>query len=280
MNRAISRLAPQPFFLEGQAGRLFCLYRPAVPIPGARNVLIVPPLAEEMNKSRRMFSLLAEQLGNHGIGTLLVDLFGTGDSEGDFADARWNIWQDDLARAYRWLAGVSKGKIDVLALRGGALLTFPLLRRISPEPASILLWAPVSRGELWMNQFLRLRVAAELLTSDSRRARTAPRDELADAGKIELGGYMFHRDLVAAIDHAQIDDPEVAPMPVLHWFEVVPELGRPISPASQRTIDGWRRAGYTIESSIVVGPAFWSATEIATIPELVNESTRVLVEKK
>jgi hypothetical protein len=47
----------------------------------------VPPFAEEMNKSRRMIAEVGRRLEGSGVGMLLVDLFGTGDSEGEFAQA-------------------------------------------------------------------------------------------------------------------------------------------------------------------------------------------------
>ena len=38
-----------------------------------------------------------------GFGVLQIDLFGCGDSSGDFSDARWDIWKQDIAAAREWL---------------------------------------------------------------------------------------------------------------------------------------------------------------------------------
>ena len=50
-----------------------------------------------------MVSLQAKQFCHKGYAVLIVDLFGTGDSEGDFGDANWEIWQNDMCVALRWL---------------------------------------------------------------------------------------------------------------------------------------------------------------------------------
>ncbi len=52
-----------------------------------------------MNKSRRMAALQARAFAAMGFGVLQIDLFGCGDSSGDFSDARWDIWKQDLAIA-------------------------------------------------------------------------------------------------------------------------------------------------------------------------------------
>jgi alpha/beta superfamily hydrolase len=76
---------PTPFFLDGPAGNLFCLHFPRSTPGGARRcALVLPPFAEELNKSRRMGALAARALQRAGHDVLLIDLYGTGDSAGDF----------------------------------------------------------------------------------------------------------------------------------------------------------------------------------------------------
>ena len=83
-----------PFFLVGGQGTLFAIYYPpAAGVPRRDGVLYVPPFAEEMNKSRRLVALQARRLAAAGFGVLVPDLYGTGDSAGDFAEARWSIWR-------------------------------------------------------------------------------------------------------------------------------------------------------------------------------------------
>ena len=57
-----------------------------------------------MNKCRRMIAEVGRRLEGSGVGMLVVDLFGTGDSEGEFAQADWQRWKADLAGAVQWAA--------------------------------------------------------------------------------------------------------------------------------------------------------------------------------
>jgi len=77
----------EPFFLDGPAGRIFAILRAASDARHA--VLIIPPFGEEMNKSRRQFTEVAQRLVGNGFAVLVVDLYGTGDSEGEFSEASW-----------------------------------------------------------------------------------------------------------------------------------------------------------------------------------------------
>jgi exosortase A-associated hydrolase 2 len=92
-------LAPaRPFFLPAGPRALFALHHePTAPVRGA--IVYVPPFGEEMNKSRRMAALQARALAAAGWHVLQIDLFGTGDSEGDFAEATWDAWLEDIATA-------------------------------------------------------------------------------------------------------------------------------------------------------------------------------------
>ncbi len=100
--KAAAGAPAEPFFLEADGGRRFCLYHP--PAGPARSALLyVHPFAEEMNRARRMAALQARAFAATGHAVLQIDLAGCGDSSGDFGDARWERWQADLALAAAWL---------------------------------------------------------------------------------------------------------------------------------------------------------------------------------
>ncbi|MGH8593525.1 MAG: hydrolase 2, exosortase A system-associated, partial [Gammaproteobacteria bacterium] len=105
-------------------------------------MLIVPPFAEEMNKSRRMFALLARDLACLGYGVMLVDLYGTGDSEGEFVEARWAMWKEDIARSAEWLQGQGAESFYLLGLRLGAPLALDVAKNFAFPLQRIVLWQP------------------------------------------------------------------------------------------------------------------------------------------
>ncbi len=88
----------------GEAGhRLFALLR-TPDLAQGECTLVVPPFAEEMNKSRKLVTDFVRHERSKGRGVLCVDLYGTGDSDGEFAAARVARWIEDLAAVAKWSA--------------------------------------------------------------------------------------------------------------------------------------------------------------------------------
>lgn len=257
-------------FLAGRQGPLFVLRRG--PASGTRCVLVVPPFADEMNKCRRMVTLLAMQLAQRGIVTVVPDLYGTGDSGGDFVDAGWALWQDDLARTARWcedaigpvtgLLGIRLG--CALACEGSVLAAVPTLSRT-------VFWQPVLDGSRHMAQFMRLRVAASMAV-DVKESIADLRAGLTAAGEIEISGYRISRGLVAEIE--AVREPPVLPaqLGAVDWFELVREIGQPVSPASARLIQATTASGLRVDGHAIAGDPYWAATEIVTNDELVAKT--------
>ena len=78
----------------------------------------------------------------------MLDLFGTGDSAGEFSEARWETWVDNLCAGYDWLSECANGPVSVWALRFGALLAVDLLRSKSSgtQDGWVIFWQPVMSG--------------------------------------------------------------------------------------------------------------------------------------
>ena len=65
-----------------------------------------------MNKARRQAAIQARALASDGFSVLVPDLFGTGDSDGELRDARWETWLDDLERGANLAGTQAPGAID------------------------------------------------------------------------------------------------------------------------------------------------------------------------
>jgi len=178
----------EPFFLEGSQGPLFCQYTvPAGTTPRGA-VLYLHPFAEEMHKSRRMAARMARALAAAGFAVLQPDLTGCGDSAGDFSDANLGSWRADAKRALAWLADRVPEPPALWGLRLGATLAAELAAEAGTR--TLVLWQPVPAGELFLNQFLRIKLASEMLADGKAQADTrALRESLEGGAVIEVGGY-------------------------------------------------------------------------------------------
>ncbi|MBI2381184.1 MAG: hydrolase 2, exosortase A system-associated [Gammaproteobacteria bacterium] len=254
------------FFLDTPAGPCFALaHRP----PDARGaVLLVPPFAEELNKSRRMLTLAGEALAAAGLASLLPDLQGTGDSAGDFADARWTHWLADLDRAAAWLDTQSLPLAGILALRGGALLAADWLATREHAIPKLLLWQPVLSGETWLTQFLRLRSAAAKFAGRDEPVK-ALRQRLAQGETLEVAGYGLAPELAAALDAQRLSGWRPGPGMAVAVFETAGESGGP-GPAAQQLAQAW--PSVTWDARCFAGDSYWTSQEISAVPELVAAS--------
>jgi exosortase A-associated hydrolase 2 len=251
----------EPFFLESAAGRRFCLFHPpAGPCRGA--LLYVHPFAEEMNRSRRMAALQARALAAQGYGVLLLDLAGCGDSSGDFNDARWALWKDDLALGAAWLIERLGQPLTLWGLRLGALLAVDYARAAGHAVHSLLLWQPVQNGAAFLNQFLRLRVASAMLGDAQGQTSTATLRQALQAGEsIEIAGYELAPELAAALDALAPLDAMTPPCPV-HWFEAVGATGQALPAGTARVGAAWQARGVDVRLRAVHCPPFWTTPEI------------------
>jgi hypothetical protein len=89
--------------------------------PHAPAILFVPPLFEEMNRTRALIVAAMRRLAKGGQCCWLLDLAGTGESERDLAEVTWSDWRHDVTAAAAHIAERSKKPL-VASLRGGALL--------------------------------------------------------------------------------------------------------------------------------------------------------------
>jgi exosortase A-associated hydrolase 2 len=237
----------------------------------AGQLLIVPPFAEEMNKSRRMLALLARACAYRGVGTLLVDLYGTGESEGDFGEARWEIWKQDVAAALAWLHERAGGGVRMLGVRLGALLALDVVRE--SEPATpVLMWQPTLSGAAAITQFLRMRMVSSLTRTGSSEMEStdALRRRLDSGQPVEVAGYEVHPQLARKIDDLRLEDLASARAAPIRWFELASEPGRGVAPASRRALERLQERGIEVREAVIVGPPFFSSVEIAEAPALIE----------
>ena len=266
--------ATNALYLPLPQGRLFCLlHRPDARADIARSIVYVHPFAEEMNKARRMAAMQARALAVAGWTVLQPDLYGCGDSEGDFGDASWDRWLEDVHAAVAWLRAGTGAAPALWGLRSGALLAVQAMRAVDPAP-DLLLWQPVTSGTRHLQQFLRMSVAGQLADVDaSARIGTRQlRERLVRGEHVDVGGYDTAPALALGLEAA-----ELAPLPLrtrVAWLEVaagiVPGAGAELAPASRPQVEAWLAAGHQVDTRVVAGLPFWQTQEIAECPALIE----------
>lgn len=265
----------RPGFISGVAGHLFVLE--LVPdTPAVGTVLIVPPFAEEMNRSRRMLTLQARRLAAYGYRVVMPDLYGTGDSAGNFSDARWDIWRSDLASVVGAACIDNSKPVFVLALRLGALLALDAVSHFAITADKLVFWNPCISGSQFITRFLRIRLLASMIRGEGpQETATSLRALLQQGETVEVAGYSLSGDLVNHIDSLELPDLVADQSASVCWFEVIGGEDKPFPIPASRIADELIGRGINIEKRVIYGPQFWATPEIATAPELLAETTIV-----
>jgi exosortase A-associated hydrolase 2 len=265
----------EPAFITGGLGRnLLVRWRPRTALALAE-VLIVPPFAEEMNRSRRQLAVTAQAFARAGFSTSILDLSGTGDSDGDFAEATIGGWIEDIRTAIAVLTANGRAPLAIVGLRLGAALAQaalaqPVIAGLVLPTAALILWQPVANGETFLTQILRIRIAAALGGKAGAETTQDLRGRLAAGEILEIAGYPITPALASGLDRLRIPAPPPG-CPVL-WLEVAGDASPEISPGGERLIAAWRKAGHAVSAATVAGVPFWSLLETETAPSLITAS--------
>lgn len=259
------------------------------PAGGARArglVVYVHPFAEEMNKSRRMAALQSRALARAGFAVVQIDLLGCGDSAGDFGDARWARWIDDVVFAARWLQrqhapapGSAVPPLWLWGLRAGSLLAVEAAAHLAAtgQACHFVFWQPTPTGRLLLQQFLRLKAAGELAAGQAKAAMEQLRNELAAGRAVEVAGYLLDPTLCKGLEQASLQPPAALPSGRLLWLEVSAVDQPALAPAGAAALAVWRSAGWAVQAQALRGPPFWQTTEIEDAPALLEATTAALL---
>jgi exosortase A-associated hydrolase 2 len=267
----------EPFFFDARPGTRFSLYHAPNPQVAPRGaILYVHPFAEELNRTRRMAAQQSRAFAALGYAVLQIDLFGCGDSCGEFNAGRWQIWHDDLALAAGWLAERESGPLTLWGMRLGGLLALDAAARLRPR--SVLLWQPFMSGRACINEFLRMSPQLRDPAPGAPRSTAALRAQLAVHGAIEVGGYEVAVPLVKAVDACDAASLVLPPCTV-HWFahggQAGPQPGAPGGPAASKTAASaarlaqrWAGAGVELHFHALDGAPAWTGRGELDIPSL------------
>ena len=257
------------FFLPmvGRGQRFSVHHAPAGGAAVVGLVVYVHPFAEEMNKSRRMAALQSRALARAGFAVLQVDLLGCGDSSGDFGDATWDDWVDDIVAASRWMLQRYDAPLTLWGLRSGCLLAVQAAKRLQ-MPVDFLLWQPLTAGTAVLQQFLRLELAVKIQAGSGKGVLDGLRATLANGEAVDVAGYRLAASLATGLEQATLEPTPHAGH--VTWLEVSGQVDATLLPASASAVERWRKAGHQVESRVAHGPPFWHSVEVEEAPALIE----------
>lgn len=269
------RCALYPFFMRDSFSDIFAICRsPQKDSHNQRSVLIIQPFAEEQNKSRRMLSLLQQSLAEQGNSSLIIDLYGTGDSSGELRDADLTIWKENLIAAYKWLQKeYSHTKTTIIGLRTGALLGAGILNQCQ-NIDQIIAWQPVSDFRKYLLQFLRTKIMAEMLSGNRSKSAGELLQNILDGSKEkneeEVAGYILSARLIKTLINLNIEEElkQAGRKISFDLFEICAKEGG-LSMQNSKLLEQISSTFIKTTSAKIIGSQFWQTQEITELPQLI-----------
>lgn len=254
-----------PFFLAH--------YSPAAGSSG-KAVILVPPFAEELNRSKRMYVLCAQRLAGAGLDAYCFDFVGTGDSYGEWGSFSWADWQQNLVDVYEHIRASGVDDISVIALRLAALLVAETVASRQIQLSKCLLWDPVEDGEVYVRQLLRLKIAAAMT---EEAASLTTKDVLASIeqhGFLEVGGYRITAELLDSIKQTKLTKTIEVLMnsSQLHWM-VLKNTGQ------SNTVSIPLSVPKALQDKVILHAVqdtrFWMQQEVTIAPALLQKTSEL-----
>lgn len=274
----------EPDFRAGVAGALFELNIVPPDKTASHVVLFVAPFAEEMNKSRKMMTELLIGAAGLGMTGVLFDFYGTGDSEGEFEQATWKIWVEDLnAKITSLISDSANSSLSIVSLRTGALLVNDTLNQLAPEQLSKIkalhYWNPVLNASQFVSQFLRLKLAADMVKSGAEKVTAKDlRQQLRQHGYLEVAGYRLNNALFEGLEQATLALPANVFPCTVNFYEISALDG--ITPALSIGIKKILQDNREYQTFCINDAPFWSTQEIAISKQLLDITTEHLLKNK
>jgi len=222
-----------------------------------------------------MVTLQALEFSRQGYGVLVIDLYGTGDSYGDFSESSWDLWKQNIEDACTWLTSQNTETISLWGLRMGALLAADFAASATLQFENMIMWQPILSGETMIMQFLRLRVASAMLNDNVENESTSVlRKKLSTGQPVEVAGYQLMPELVNPLMTVRLNKLTIWPFKNVFVFEVASQAGKQESAANKNLTAKLNESGVAVKSETVIGPQFWSTQEISEAPELLAKTSQ------
>ena len=262
-----SELSGQFIVLNGR--RLFCL---AGIDHTDEATLLLPPFAEEANKTRHLQSALLRQLKQLGHSVLLIDNFGTGDSEGDLDTTTTALWREDLLQLIAQLQQQGIKRLNVVAVRFGALQLFDLMAHSPLAFNRIVLWQPLFDAAKCWQQFARIKLA-EAMAAGQKVTQAQLEQQLTAGQVVEIAGYPINYAFWQSLISMPTELPPQLKNCQLCWLETS-ALAQTALPVEKKLAQ--LRELTSVHYQQINAEPYWQTTELANADTLLAATVAFL----
>jgi len=265
-------VAINPVFLDGERGRIFALHFCPGDSPRA-HLVFLPPFCEEMNRCRHLVADQANRFAIAGYSCLILDPYGTGDSEGELAHATWAGWRSDAMTAVQWCQRKYSVPFIVWGLRLGALLALDLANTYAGHFMKLLLWQPVTNGKTYFTQVLRARIAYLAGNELPPETTEEMRLSLQQGKTLEVAGYVLGGQLAGEIDNLSVSNFSSLSRIDIQWLQQTSRPEEPPSSGVQKVVDQLVSQGNRVQLTLFQSPLIWQLSERADCHELLEKTS-------
>jgi len=230
-------------------------------------ILILPPFAEEMNKTRHLINTVVQQLIAAGCNSFMLDNFGTGDSEGDLDQASVDIWRHDIQQFIELLQQQGYQRLSVIAIHFGAMQLFDLLNNnsLALPLQHIVLWQPIFEVKKFWQQFARIKVA-EAMASGNKISQKDLEQQLLQGDTLEIAGYPISPAFYQSLLNIRAEIPAQLNGCQLSWFETsqIENIALPVQKMLQQL-----QQHSDVNFLQFKDEPYWQTTELASADKLI-----------
>ena len=246
------RISNQTFHFGQPARRLFGVLE--LPSRNIRAGLVLcPPFGDEMVSTYAALARWSKQLAQRGIAVLRFHPFGTGESDGTFADFTLQGALSDLSEAVSYLCiHTGLARVGLFGVRFGGFLAAQFAQATSLD--FLLLWSPITSSRQYFRSLLRMRLTAELIYLQTREVKTTTErmvEEFQAGRSVDILGNEFSAELFHQMT-AALSWPERVSTPRVLWLSRPADGPQPASLAQK-----WVSPGCKAECQCLPEAPFW-----------------------
>lgn len=260
-------------FIDSCGTKLFCSVSQPDTNTKSIGVLIAQPFTEECILMHRALYNLNRELNHAGLPVCRFDLYGQGDSEGDFKDANLNTWKVNLIDAYNYFKRKLRlTEVVFCGFRFGATLTMSVANEFESEDKFILV-DPIIKGQQYIDNVLRTNLSYQMVTYGKVNVtRETLIKQLNDGEYVNIDGYLLNGEMYNQIGNLNLQDITHNNINVL-----VLNYSKNLSsyPGSlKRYCDYLRSQNCNVKSQTLPDPTSWKASELYCM-QLTNTSHEI-----